>query len=98
VISSWAQTYHTDEPASAARSGALASSLRKSLTTASDGHPGPAGLALLLLLIGYAPFVATIAAQVRENGVRWTLAGVGTCLVTSWVVAVTVFQVGKVIT
>lgn len=42
------------------------------------------------------PCVATIAAQRREIGWRWTLFGFGVQLVTAWVLAVGAFQILKV--
>ena len=39
--------------------------------------------------------VATLAAQRREIGGRWTLLGVGVQLLAAWLAAVAVFQVGR---
>ena len=50
----------------------------------------------MLFLLAYTPCVATIAAQRREIGWRWTLFGFGMQLVTAWVLAVGAFQILKV--
>ena len=60
------------------------------------GHPLPAVIAFLVFLLAYTPCVATLAAQKREVGLRWTLVGVGVQLAVAWVLAVAIFQVGRV--
>ncbi|GIJ75340.1 ferrous iron transport protein B [Virgisporangium ochraceum] len=103
VISSWAQTYAADEPADPApdpapdpaQPGRIGALVHADFTESSGGHPGPAGLAFLLFLLGYAPCVATMTAQVREVGRRWTAIGVTMNLTVSWLVAVLVFQIGR---
>lgn len=96
VISSWAQTYATAEPDAASSPGSLGDALRVSFEKSSGGHPIPAVLAFLVFLLAYTPCVATLAAQRREIGLRWTLTGVAMQLVVAWVLAVAVFQVGRV--
>ena len=41
--------------------------------------------------------MATLAAQRREIGLRWTLFGLVTQLTTAWVLAVATFQILKVV-
>jgi ferrous iron transport protein B len=96
VVSSWAQTFATAEPGSADDPGSLGDALRASFETSSGGHPIPAVLAFLVFLLAYTPCVATLAAQKREIGLRWTLTGVAMQLVVAWTLAVAVFQVGRV--
>ena len=96
VVSSWAQTFATAEPGSADDPGSLGDALRASFESSSRGHPVPAVLAFLVFLLAYTPCVATLAAQKREIGLRWTLTGVGMQLVVAWMLAVAVFQVGRV--
>ena len=95
VISSWAQTYAVDEPADSAEPGDLGSAVLATFTESSGGHPIPAALAFMVFLMAYTPCVATLAAQWREIGPRWTLFGVGLQLGTAWLLAVAVFQVGR---
>jgi ferrous iron transport protein B len=96
VISSWAQTYATAEPDSATSPGSLGDALKVSFDASSGGHPIPAVLAFLVFLLAYTPCVATLAAQRREIGMRWTLTGVAMQLVVAWVLAVAIFQAGRV--
>ncbi|GAA6527335.1 ferrous iron transport protein B [Intrasporangium sp. DVR] len=98
VVSSWAQTYATEEPASSAQPGGLAAELRQAFEHSSGGHPIPAVLAFLVFILAYTPCVATLAAQTREVGLRWTLVGIGVQLTVAWLLAVAVFQVGRMLT
>jgi ferrous iron transport protein B len=95
VISSWAQTFATAEPSAADVPGSLGDALHVSFDTSSGGHPIPAVLAFLVFLLAYTPCVATLAAQRREIGMRWTLTGIVMQLAVAWVLAVAVFQVGR---
>ena len=95
VISSWAQTYATAEPDAADQPGSLGEALQVSFDRSSDGHPIPAVLAFLVFLLAYTPCVATLAAQRREIGMRWTLVGIAMQLVIAWTLAVAVFQIGR---
>ena len=64
-------------------------------TESSGGHPIPAALAFMIFLMAYTPCVATLAAQWREIGGRWTLFGIAIQLAVAWGLAVLVFQVGS---
>lgn len=95
VISSWAQSYAVNEPATETEPGDLGAKIYADFETSSDGHPLPAVIAFLVFLLAYTPCVATLAAQRREVGWKWTLFGVGMQLVVAWTLAVVVFQVGR---
>ncbi|MFZ0531420.1 MAG: ferrous iron transport protein B [Propionicimonas sp.] len=95
VISSWAQTYAVEQPDDSAVPGDLGDAVLRSFTASSGGHPVPAALAFMIFLLAYTPCVATLAAQWREIGGRWTLFGVGMQLVVAWGLAVAVFQIGR---
>ncbi|MBW3086266.1 Fe(2+) transporter FeoB [Austwickia sp. TVS 96-490-7B] len=94
VISSWAQTYAVDDPEDSGAE-ALAGHIQQAFDQSSGGHPLPAVLAFLVFLLAYTPCVATLAAQRREIGARWTLFGVGVQLVVAWTLAVVIFQIGR---
>lgn len=94
VISSWAQTYAVQDPA-AGDSAPLADAIRADFEKSSGGHTIPAVFAFLVFLLAYTPCVATLAAQKREIGIRWTIFGVGMQLTVAWVLAVAVFQIGR---
>jgi ferrous iron transport protein B len=98
VVSSWAQTYATSEPNDVHQPGSLGEHLRVDFEKSSGGHVVPAVLAFLVFLLGYTPCVATLAAQRREIGTRWTAIGVGVQFVLAWTIAVAVFQIGRLLT
>ena len=95
VISSWAQTYAVDEPPEGEPAGSFGEAVVSSFEASSGGHPLPAVAAFLWFLMAYTPCVATLAAQKREVGWRWTLFGVAMGLAVAWLGAVTIFQVGR---
>jgi ferrous iron transport protein B len=97
VISSWAQTYALAEPASSHDPGALGVQLHQTFTVASGGHTAAAVAAFMVFLLAYTPCVATLSAQRRELGMRWTAFGMGLQLVVAWTLAVLVFQVGRLL-
>lgn len=97
LISTWAQTYAVDDvtdadPEEQAESS-LADHIRSDFDAASGGHVLAAVWAYMVFLLAYTPCVATVAAQRREIGWKWTLIGFVLQLVTAWVLAVGVFQV-----
>lgn len=97
VVSSWAQTYATEQPDDLHRPGSLGDSLRADFERSSGGHVTPAVLAFLVFLLGYTPCVATLAAQRREIGGRWTAIGMAVQFGLAWTVAVAVFQSGRLV-
>ncbi len=97
VISSWAQTYALADTTSTQGHGALADQLHATFAASSGGHAGVAALAFMVFLLAYTPCVATLAAQRRELGTRWTVFGVGLQLVVAWTLAVVVFQIGRLV-
>lgn len=95
VISSWAQTYSLEDPSSEAPEdqgrSALAQQIRADFDGASGGHAIPAVWAFMMFLLAYTPCVATLAAQRREIGLKWTLYGLAGQLATAWVLSVATF-------
>jgi ferrous iron transport protein B len=91
VLSSWAQTY------SAVDDAALSDQLRLAFETSSSGHPLAAVAAFFVFLLAYTPCVATLAAQWRELGAKWTAVGFAMQLVVAYTLAVAVFQIGRVL-
>ncbi len=95
VVSSWAQTYAVAEPQSPDTIGDLGDAIRASFERSSGGHTDAAVWAFLVFLLAYTPCVATLAAQRREIGMRWTWFGVGLQLSVAWLAAVAIFQIGS---
>ncbi|MCG7440150.1 ferrous iron transport protein B [Corynebacterium freneyi] len=100
VISTWAQTYAvedvTDADTEEQRTSPLADNIRADFDRTSGGHGLAAVWAFMIFLLAYTPCVATVAAQKREIGLKWTLFGLATQLFGAWLLAVAVFQVLKV--
>jgi ferrous iron transport protein B len=98
VISSWSQTYSVEEPEDLNAPGMLGEAVREDFEQSSGGHTTAAVWAFLVFLLAYTPCVATVATQWREIGRRWTMFGMAVQLSVAWVVAVVVFQVGRLLT
>lgn len=96
VLSSWAQTYAVDEPEEGADPGVFGERVVQAFEESSGGHPLPAVWAFMVFLLAYTPCVATLAAQRREIGTKWTAIGFGIQLLTAWALAVAVFQIGRI--
>lgn len=100
LISTWAQTYAvedvTDDAPEEQAESPLATHIRADFDAASGGHGLAAVWAYMVFLLAYTPCVATVAAQRREIGWKWTLIGFALQLATAWILAVGVFQVLKV--
>lgn len=95
VISSWAQTYAVADPGATGDDTQLGAKITEAFSESSGGHVVPAVLAFMVFLLAYTPCVATLAAQKREIGLRWTLFGIGLQLSVAWLLAVAVFQLGR---
>ena len=100
VISTWAQTYSLQDPSEEAPEAQgksdLAEAIRQDFDETSGGHAVAALWAFMVFLLAYTPCVATLAAQRREIGVKWTRIGISIQLGTAWLLAVVIFNVLKV--
>lgn len=90
VLSSWAQTY-------AVGPDELGTKLLETFAQSSGGHPTAAVLAFLVFMLAYTPCVATLAAQRREIGLRWTFVGLLMQFACAYVLSVLVFQIGSLL-
>lgn len=108
VVGALAQSYAVGEPGAAgsgssttvpddAAPAALGAQLRATLDASSGGHATAAALAFLVLVLAYTPCLATVAEQRRAFGTRWTLGAVGAQLAVAWLLAVAVFQIGRLV-
>jgi len=95
VVGSFAQSYAVAEPGDPARAGSLGERLRDSFDESSGGHGGAAALAFMVFVLAYTPCVAALAEQRRLFGWRPTAWALLAQLVTAWVLAAGVFQVGS---
>ena len=94
VISSWGQTYAVVGADDITR---LGEHIRMAFEVSSGGHPYPAVAAFMVFLLAYTPCVATLAAQRREVGWRWMAVGVLLQLTVASLLAIAVFQIGRLI-
>lgn len=101
VISSIVVSYNLDpEAAGSAEDGGddlgeLPELVKESFSTAA-GDAAPLGaFAFLLFVLTYTPCLATVAEQVRQVGAKMALAAVGVQLAAAWILAVAVFQIGR---
>jgi ferrous iron transport protein B len=96
VVGSFAQTFAVDE-GDGTGTGGLGDALRATFTEASGGHAAAAGLAFMVFVLAYTPCVATLAEQRRLLGGRAVALGVVRQLAAAWLLAVVVFQVGRLL-
>ena len=76
--------------------GKLPQLLRTSLSTsAGEGYEALAALAFLVFVLSYTPCMATVAEQAKLIGGRFTTIAVIVQLAVAWLLAVGVFQIGK---
>lgn len=99
VVGSLAQSFSIDagDTAATAPTGALGDKLRATLDESSGGHATSAALAFLVFVLAYTPCLATVAEQRRVFGGRWAAGAVGVQLTLAWLMAVGVFQVGRLL-
>ncbi len=97
VVGSFAQSYAVDEPDDPSQAGDLGARIRSTFEATSDGHAAAAALAFMVFVLAYTPCLATVGEQRRLFGWRWTLGAVGVQIALAWVLAVAVFQVGRLL-
>ena len=72
--------------------------VNKSLTeSAGTGNQGLAAFAFLVFILAYTPCLATVAEQAKLIGAKKATAAVGVQLAVAWVLAVAIFQIGKLL-
>lgn len=104
VVSSIVVSYNMDESAAGDAEeggddlGELPQLLMASFeSTAGAPYAGLAALAFLVFVLAYTPCLATVGEQVRLIGGKLTTMAVAAQLFGAWVLAVAVFQIGKLI-
>ena len=105
VISSFVTSYNLDPEADAGDAeddgsdlGKLPKLVNKSLTeSAGTGNQGLAAFAFLVFILAYTPCLATVAEQAKLIGAKKATAAVGVQLAVAWVLAVAIFQIGKLL-
>lgn len=93
TIASLAQAYALDN----AQEETLGQQLCATVERTSGGAAGAAALALMVFVLAYLPCLATLAEQRRLYGLRWTAAAAGAQFAGAYGLAITVFQVGRLL-
>jgi ferrous iron transport protein B len=75
----------------------LGTRLQESFGASSGGHGPAAALAYLVFVLAYTPCLATLVEQRRLFGWRPTAAAMGLQLTLAWLLAVMVFQIGRLL-
>lgn len=83
-----------DEPEPA---GGLVDSIRVGFEETSGGHGALAALAFMVFILVYTPCVAAVSAIRHEIGTRWMWFSIFGQTTLAWMMAVAVFQVGKLV-
>jgi ferrous iron transport protein B len=76
---------------------ALMSSVQRSFEASSGGHAALAAAAFLVFVLIYTPCVTAVAALRHELGTKWTLFSVFGQLALAWLMALVVFQGGRLL-
>jgi len=97
VVGAMAQSYAVAEPEDPGQPADLGERMRATFEETSGGHASAAAMAFMVFVLGYTPCLATVAELRRRFGVRWTAGGVGVQLLIAWLLAVAVFQVGRLL-
>ncbi len=104
LISSIVTSYNLDESAAgdAEDGGDDLGSLPELVTasferTAGEQYASLAAFGFLVFVLTYTPCLATVAEQKRQIGARWTIGAMVVQLATAWLLAVLVFQVGRLL-
>lgn len=97
VVGGLAQSYAVAEPEPGAASSALGDNLLATFERSSGGHGQAAAAAFMVFILAYTPCLATVAEQARTLGRRTTLLAVAAQVAVAWVLAVVVFQIGRLL-
>jgi ferrous iron transport protein B len=78
-------------------SGDLQRAVYAGLESSSGGYAAAAGLAFMVFVLIYTPCVVALAAEKHELGTKWMWTSIVGQLVLAWLMAMVVFQVGKLV-
>lgn len=101
VVGSLSQSYAIndsgDQSEQAQGQGSLGQAVHKSFEKSSDGHPNAAAAAFMIFILAYTPCLATVAEMKRQYGMKTALQSVATGLIVAYILAIIVFQVGRLL-
>lgn len=101
VVGSLSQSYAIndsgDQSEQAQGQGSLGQAVHESFEKSSDGHPNAAAAAFMIFILAYTPCLATVAEMKRQYGMKTALQSVATGLIVAYILAIIVFQVGRLL-
>ncbi|SCC18961.1 ferrous iron transporter FeoB [Bifidobacterium bohemicum] len=101
VVGSLSQSYAInsadDQSEQAQGQGSLGQAVHRSFEKSSDGHPSAAAAAFMIFILAYTPCLATVAEMKRQYGIKTALQSVGMGLVVAYILAILVFQIGRLL-
>ncbi|WEV60033.1 ferrous iron transport protein B [Bifidobacterium sp. ESL0728] len=101
VVGSLSQSYAINDSGNqteqAEGQGSLGQAVHKSFEKSSDGHPNAAAAAFMIFILAYTPCLATVAEMKRQYGMETALQSVATGLIVAYILAIIVFQVGRLL-
>ncbi len=101
VVGSMAQSYaiHNsgNESEQQQGTGTLGQAVRASFERSSGGHASAAAAAFMIFVLAYTPCLATIAEIRRQYSGKIALQSVGMGLVVAYILAIAVFQIGRLL-
>ncbi|WP_334169359.1 ferrous iron transport protein B [Timonella senegalensis] len=95
VVGTLATTYGMDEPAEGVAPRDLSAQLHATFDASSSGYPALAAAAFMVFCLVYTPCMVTVAEQKRLFGAKITAASVGGSILLAWLLAVGIFQIGR---
>ncbi len=96
TVAALAQSYAVEAPTGSTPTG-LEERVMETVMETSGGHPAAAGFAFMVLVLVYAPCLATAAEQRRLFGWKWAGGAIVMHLVLGWLLATLAFQVGRLL-
>ncbi|MDF7665974.1 ferrous iron transport protein B [Bifidobacterium sp. ESL0745] len=101
VVGSLSQSYAINDSGNqseqAEGQGSLGQAVHKSFEKSSHGHPNAAAAAFMIFILAYTPCLATVAEMKRQYGMKTALQSVATGLIVAYILAIIVFQVGRLL-
>ncbi|WEV67472.1 ferrous iron transport protein B [Bifidobacterium sp. ESL0769] len=101
VVGSLSQSYAINDSGNqseqAEGQGSLGQAVHKSFEKSSYGHPNAAAAAFMIFILAYTPCLATVAEMKRQYGMKTALQSVATGLIVAYILAIIVFQVGRLL-
>lgn len=101
VVGSLSQSYAINDSGNQSEQeegqGSLGQAVHRSFEKSSDGHPNAAAAAFMIFILAYTPCLATVAEMKRQYGMKTALQSVATGLIVAYILAIIVFQVGRLL-